>query len=59
MNFGYTQVLFMGSVPRINCLPNIKKNTIDQLKVFQFYQTITLYTGNYLIIFMHGNSKAA
>lgn len=24
MNFGYTQVLFMGSVPRINCLPNIK-----------------------------------
>ena len=58
MNFGYTQVLFMGSVPRINCLL-IMLNIIEQIKVFQLHQTITLYSVNYLIIIIISNSKAA
>jgi hypothetical protein len=34
INFGYTQVLFMGSVPRINCLLAIvpSKKVNDYLK---------------------------
>ena len=58
MNFGYTQVLFMGSVPRINCLLIIL-NIIEQIKVSQLHQTITLYSVNYLIIVIISNSKAA
>lgn len=58
MNFGYTQVLFMGSVPRINCLPVIM-NIIEQIKVSQFYQTITLYAEIHHTILVIGNSKAA
>lgn len=36
INFGYTQVLFMGSVPRINCLlaivPSSKKKVNDYIQ---------------------------
>lgn len=32
MNFGYTQVLFVGSVPRINCLLIIKSIYKDSNK---------------------------
>jgi len=48
----------MGSVPRINCLLIIL-NIIEQIKVSQLYQTITLYSVNYLIIVIISNSKAA
>src|SRR5271156_1911632 len=48
INFGYTQVLFMGSVPRINCLLVIvpfkglyikhnNANMTNKIKVFQLY----------------------
>ena len=57
INFGYTQVLFMGSVPRINCLPTIK-NIIEQIKVFQLHNNYLIHwkLSNYIIV---GNSKAA
>ena len=66
MNFGYTQVLFMGSVPRINYLLatvswyNTKisiyyfiiyfYHIINKVKVFHVYISITLYSKTCCII---------
>jgi hypothetical protein len=40
VNFGYTQVLFMGSVPRINCLLTIvpsKKKVNLNINIYKLY----------------------
>lgn len=61
MNFGYTQVLFVGSVPRINCLPIFKSIFQETNKGVSLLLSnyLILSKSSYILTFATGNSKAA
>ena len=48
IKFGYTQVLFMGSVPRINCLLAIVPYLVNSLLYSYTNKNYLLITNNYI-----------
>jgi len=50
IKFGYTQVLFMGSVPRINCLLAIVPYLVNSLLYEYTNKNYLLIMNNYIII---------